>query len=88
MIFEVTLSRAAAKTLDNMDGQTEQRVRERIKQIASDPFDRRFSKALANPGGRRSSRVGGWRILFVADVEKTLVEILAIGSRGQIYRRL
>jgi mRNA interferase RelE/StbE len=59
VIFDVALSRAAAKTLDNLDRQTEQRIRERIKQIAFDPFDKRLSKALTDAKGRRSSRIGG-----------------------------
>jgi mRNA interferase RelE/StbE len=88
VIFEIALSRAAAKTLDQLDRPTEQRIRNRIKQLASDPFSPAFSKALAHPKGHRSSRIAGWRIIFVADVEKRALNILAIGSRGQIYRGL
>lgn len=88
MIFEVAVSRAAAKTLDNLDRVTEQRIRDRIEQIAFNPFDPRFSKALAHPEGHRSSRVAGWRIVFSVNIERAVVDILAVGSRGQIYRRL
>ena len=88
MIFEVAFSRAAAKTLDNLDRPTERRIRDRINEIALNPFDKRLSKVLTDEKGRRSSRIGSWRIVFLVNTEKTLVNVLAIGSGGQIYRGL
>jgi mRNA-degrading endonuclease RelE of RelBE toxin-antitoxin system len=58
-MFKVAVSRAAAKTLDNLDRVTEQRIRNRIEQIALNPFDPQFSKSLAYPKAHRSSRVAG-----------------------------
>jgi len=88
VIFEVALSRPAEKTLDNLDRVTERRIRDRIEQIARNPLDSRFSKSLTYPKGHRSSRVAGWRILFSVNIERALVNVLTIGSRGQVYRRL
>ena len=88
MIFEVVLSRAVVKTLDSLDPSTQKRIRNRIKQIAIDPFDHHISKSLTHAEGSRSSRVGGWRIIYLVDAEKALVDILTIATRGQVYRRL
>jgi mRNA interferase RelE/StbE len=88
LIFEVAVSRVAAKRLDTLDRETERRIRKRFLQIAVDPFDERFSKPLTHPKGHRSSRIGGWRIVFSVNIQKNLVDVLAIGSRGQVYRGL
>jgi mRNA interferase RelE/StbE len=86
--FTAVFSRVVIKTLDGLDRPTEQRIRSRIRQIADDPFDARVSKPLAYPKGYRSSRVGGWRIIFTASVEASRVEILSVEPRGQAYRGL
>jgi mRNA interferase RelE/StbE len=88
VIFDIVISRAAEKTLNNLDRPTEERIRNRVKQIAADPFDPHLSKALSHQKHQRSSRIAGWRILFIANIEAKRIEILAIGSRGQIYRGL
>lgn len=84
--FSLLLSRSAEKTLDAADRPTEARLRARLKQIEADPFDARFSKPLAQPKGFRSSRVGGWRIVFLVDTEQSKIEVQSIASRGQVYR--
>jgi mRNA interferase RelE/StbE len=86
--FSVVLSRPAIKTLDAVDRPSEQRIRTRILDLAGNPFDPRTSKPLAHPKGYRSSRVGGWRIIFVVSANESRVEIMTIESRGQVYRGL
>jgi mRNA interferase RelE/StbE len=88
VIFSAVLSRASIKTLDSLDRPTGQRLRNRIRQIADDPFDARVSKPLAHPKGYRSSRVGGWRIIFVVTPKEGRIEVLSIEPRGQAYRGL
>jgi mRNA interferase RelE/StbE len=86
--FSAVLSRAVTKTLDGLDRPTEQRIRSRVRQIADDPLDARLSKPLAYPKGYRSSRVGGWRIIFIVRVEESRIEILSVEPPGQVYRGL
>ena len=88
MNFKVLLSSSVTKRLDSLDRPTERRIRDRIREIANDPYDTRVSKPLAYPKGYRSSRVGDWRIIFVVDTKSSGVEILSVESRGQVYRTL
>lgn len=88
MSFRAVLSRASIKVLDSLDRPTEQRLRNRIKQLANDPFDPRLSKPLTQPTGYRSSRVGDWRIVFTVNTKERLVQILSVEPRGQVYHRL
>ncbi len=87
MTFEVRLARAAADYLRRPDRRSQERVIQRLDQIAADPFGP-YSKPLTNLAGRRSARVGGWRIIFTVDVGARIVAVSDIAPRGEVYRRL
>ena len=86
MNFRVSVVHEAEKILDRLDRPTEQRVRARFVQLAVDPFDSRLSAPLADRPGIRKSRVGGWRVLFTVDREAKVLYILAVDTRGQVYK--
>jgi mRNA interferase RelE/StbE len=86
--YRVRLSERAAKDLDRLNRDTQQRVLQRLEQLAQAPFDPRFSIQLKNAGGLRRSRMGGWRILFEVDEPNTTVEVVTIERRGQVYKRM
>jgi mRNA interferase RelE/StbE len=84
--YRVNISHEAEKMLDRLDRPTERRLRARVVQLAVDPFDQRLSAPLADRPGIRKSRVGGWRILFTAGREAKVIHILAVDTRGQVYK--
>jgi mRNA interferase RelE/StbE len=84
--FRLSIAHEAAKILDRLDRPAEQRIRTRFIQLAIDPFDPRLSAPLADRGGIRKSRVGGWRVLFTVDREAKVIHILSIDTRGQVYK--
>ena len=86
MNYQVVVSHEAEKVLDRLDCPTEHRIRQRILLLASDPVDPRLSSPLTDRDGLRKSRVGGWRILFTVDRTTKTVYVLAIDTRGQVYR--
>ena len=88
MTYEVLLSHRAAKDLDRLNRETQQRMVRRLEQIGEAPHDMRFSNMLTNQGGLRRSRVGGWRIIFVVDQQRRIVDVLTIERRGQVYNRI
>jgi mRNA interferase RelE/StbE len=86
--YEVCLSNRAAKDLDRLNRETQQRMVRRLEQIGEAPQDPRFSSMLTNQGGLRRSRVGGWRIIFAVDEEGRTVDVVTIERRGQVYHRI
>ena len=88
MNYRVDLSNEAIKTLSRLDRPTESRVRARLRELAENPFNPRIGKLLRHAGGRRSSWAGDWRIIYTVDREQKVINVLAIRSRGQVYRRL
>ncbi len=86
MKYLVSVSHEAEKILDRLDRHTERRLRARFVQLGDDPFDPRLSAPLSDRPGLRKSRVGGWRILFTVDRDATAVNVVAVDTRGQVYK--
>jgi len=82
----VVVAHEAERILDRLDRPTERRIRARVVQLAEDPFDPRLSAPLTERAGVRKSRVGGWRILFTVDRDAKVLCVLAVDTRGQVYR--
>ena len=85
---QVRLSNRAAKDLDRLNRGTQERMLSRLEQLAEAPNDPRFSNLLANQGGLRKSRVGGWRIIFSLDQGSKSIDVVTIERRGQVYQRI
>lgn len=88
MKYKVELSRRAEKDLDRVGRDTRERMLQRLDHIAEMPHDPRLSSLLADKGKLRKSRVGGWRIIFTVEDEIKVVAVVAIETRGQVYRRI
>lgn len=88
MSYEVRLSPKAAKDLDRLDRPTQQRVVDRLRELAAQPFSPRLSERLVNAADQRKSRVGGWRIIFRVNEASKVIDVAMIERRGQVYQRL
>jgi mRNA-degrading endonuclease RelE of RelBE toxin-antitoxin system len=86
--FRVNLSDRAARDLDRLGREVQQRMLRRLDQLAENPRDPRTSAPLTNRGNLRKSRVGGWRIIFTADDSERLLNVITIERRGQVYQRI
>jgi mRNA interferase RelE/StbE len=86
--YQVELSARAARDLDVLGRDVQERMTQRLEQLKQNPLDKRLSGQLKNQGGLRKSRVGGWRIIFVVDEAKKTVQVVTIERRGQVYKRI
>jgi len=85
--YQLRVAGPAQRYVDRLPPSTRERILDRIEQIVDDPFGR-HAKPLQGGAGYRGARVGGLRIVFTADRLAQLVNVIEIGPRGQIYRRL
>lgn len=83
--LQIKLERDAAKYLEDLGQTTKQRMKDKLQELAADPFNIRTSKPLKQ-STKRAARVGSYRILFT--VEGDVLLVAAIGPRGQIYRNI
>lgn len=88
MRYRVVLSDRAARDLDRLGRDVQERVMRRLEQLAQDPYNARWAAPLANQGSLRKSRVGGWRIIFTTDDESRVLHVVTIDRRGQVYQRI
>jgi mRNA interferase RelE/StbE len=85
MRYTVHIDRKAAKEMKALDTTTVRRLRERINEIADNPFDLRLSGPITMGTGERKARVGDWRIIFEVDETTKTIIILAVKPRRRAY---
>ena len=85
MRYTVHIDRKAAKEMQALDKTTVKRLRERIHELAANPFDLRISGPIKMGTGERKSRVGDWRLIFEVDETTKTIFILAVKPRRKAY---
>ena len=83
--MNITLSRAAAKTFQAMDGPTKDRIKTALSKIPKG--DIKVMQGFSD--GRKRLRIGKYRAVFIdvttQDSDKG-VHVIELGSRGNIYK--
>jgi mRNA interferase RelE/StbE len=84
--FVVEITRRAVKDLDGLDRTIERQVRDRLKQLAVDPYSPQLSQQVKMGTGERKSRVRNWRIFFEVDEANRKIIILSVRHRKVAYK--
>ncbi len=85
MSYDLSIGHQAKKDLKNLDTSTSNRIEVRLLQLSKNPFDPRISKIIKMSPGRRTSRVGDWRIIYQVNESENLVEVISIRARREAY---
>ena len=78
MSYRVELSHRAARELDRLGRDVQERMMKRLVCLARSPIR----------GACESPASEGWRILFTVDDETRLLRVVTIERRGQVYQRI
>jgi mRNA interferase RelE/StbE len=85
-VYSIVYSKEATRSLQRMPRNTAQWIREKIENIATDPYaDHANSKKLQGRDGYRL-RVGDWRVIYKIQNEQLIIIVLKVASRGEIYK--
>jgi len=85
-VYKITFTTQAAKALLKMPRNTAQLIREKLNQVAADPFASiPNAKKLQGRAGYRL-RVGDWRVIYEINKEEITVVVLKIAPRGEVYK--
>lgn len=84
MAWKLEFSRDAAKFLLRMPRDQALRLRRKIDQLASDPFGTANVRKLSDHPGFRL-RVGDWRVVYLIDGNRLVIQIIRIAARGRAY---
>jgi mRNA interferase RelE/StbE len=85
-VYHIVFTKQAAKSIRNVPRDTIGLIREKLAQIANDPFGKHpnVTKLQGRPGYRL--RAGDWRVIYEIQKDKLVIIVLKIAPRGEVYR--
>lgn len=87
MQYQIQFSAAAAKELKKLPKEVQLRLGKKILLLSDDPRPPGI-KALQGQADILRLRIGDYRVIYQVNDENTLIRILKIGHRREIYRGL
>lgn len=85
-VYKITFTAQASKTLLKMPRNIAQLIREKLNQVASDPFASipNAKKLQGRPGYRL--RIGDWRVIYEINEDEIMIIVMKIAPRGEVYK--
>lgn len=85
-MYKIIFTKEAQKALLRLPGNMAVLVRQKLEQLAADPYAPiANAKKLQNRSGYRL-RIGDWRVIYEIQNDKLVVLVLKIAQRGEVYR--
>ena len=85
-MYKILFSKLADKTLRQLSRNVAVLIRQKLIQLAENPYAPNQNVTnLQNRLGYRL-RVGNWRIIYDVEDEQLIIRVIKIASRGDIYR--
>jgi mRNA interferase RelE/StbE len=84
-VWKLEFSRDAVKALVRMPRDQAVRVRRKLDELARDPIGAPNVKKLTGHPGFRL-RVGDWRVVYLLQNDRLVVQIIRIAPRGGVYK--
>ena len=84
-MWRLELSREATKAMLRMPRDQALRIRARLNDLARDPYTVPNVKKLTEQPGFRL-RVGDWRVVYLLDQDRIVIQVIRIAQRGEVYR--
>jgi len=84
--YQIIFTKQAVKMLQKMPREISQSIRQKLDQIAIDPFALHSGVTkLQNRDGFRL-RIGDWRVIYDIQKEKVVILVVKIATRSEVYR--
>jgi mRNA interferase RelE/StbE len=85
-MYRIVFAKQSDRALRKMSRNTARLIRERLDQLAEDPYARNpnLTRLQGRPGYRL--RVGDWRIIYELEGDRLVILVLKIAPRGEVYR--
>ncbi|OQW86735.1 MAG: plasmid stabilization protein [Thiotrichaceae bacterium IS1] len=85
-MYQIEYEKTAIRTLARIPQNTAKLIRDKIKQLAQNPFARNHNVTrLVGQDQTYRLRVGDWRVIYQIDQGVLKILVLKIGPRGGIY---
>lgn len=85
-MYRIVFAKRANQILRKMSRNRARLIREKLDQLAQDPYARNpnVTKLQGRPGYRL--RVGDWRVIYEIEDDRLVILVLKIAPRGGTYR--
>jgi mRNA interferase RelE/StbE len=85
-MYRLVFTKQANRTLRKMSRKTARLIREKLDQLAQEPYARNpnLTKLQGRPGYRL--RVGDWRVIYELEDDRLVILVLKVAPRGGVYR--
>ena len=85
-MYKIVFTASAAKSLQKIPRNTAQLIREKLEQVATDPYASHpnVTKLQGRAGFRL--RVGDWRVIYEIQKDNVVIIVMKIAPRGEVYR--
>jgi mRNA interferase RelE/StbE len=85
-VYEILFAKSVDKALRRLPRDIAQRIRQRLYEIALDPYAKHLdvTKLQNRPGFRL--RVGDWRVIYEIKGDELIILVLRVAPRGEVYR--
>ncbi len=85
-MYKITYTSETAKALLKMPRNTANLIREKMEQVAVDPFAAipNAKKLQGRPGYRL--RIGDWRVIYEINKDEVIIIVMKIAPRSEVYR--
>ena len=84
--FKVRIKKKAQKVLDKIPAAIREKIDKKIKSLKSDPIGAAEGGPMEGYEDRYKFRQGGWRVIYEVDEDDVTVEVIKVGSRGDVYK--
>ena len=84
-MYEIRLSRSADRYYQRVNSDTAKRLDRCFESLSRNPFSARNVRRLVGRSGLFRYRVGELRVIFRVIVTEQVVQVVAIGPRGDVY---
>jgi mRNA interferase RelE/StbE len=85
-VYKIIFAKEAQKALLRLPKNTAVLVRQKLEQLAVDPYAPSMNAMkLQNRSGYRL-RIGDWRVIYEIQNDELIILVLKIAQRGEVYR--
>ena len=84
-MYEVVFTKQALRSLRRIPRNIAMLIREKLEQLAADPYapNNNVTRLVGHPGYRL--RVGDWRVIYELQDGQLILLVIKIGPRGEVY---
>jgi mRNA interferase RelE/StbE len=85
-VYKLVFTSQAARSLQKLPRNTADLIREKLSQLAIEPFAKSVNSGKLQGRSGYRIRIGDWRVIYEIQKKELVIIVLKIASRGEIYK--